>query len=182
MVALVPAKMTNFLKPLDLTINGYVKKFIHGKFNAWYSLEIGNQLDVGKQLQDIDVSLRLLFFKPCHAEWLVEFYNHMTTTAAQNVIQSGWKAAGMTEALQIGVKGLGSFDPFQKIDPLIETEGDENSPILNATKADIAVLKSKYLVDTQHDCNSGSDSELENGDEIDFERNAFDAFDDEPDL
>ena len=58
MVALVPANMTNFLKPLDLTINGYVKKFIHGKFNAWYSLEIGNQLDVGKQLQDIDVSLR----------------------------------------------------------------------------------------------------------------------------
>ena len=37
-------------------------------------------------------------------------------------------------------------------------------------------------MDTQHDCNSGSDSEWENGDEIDFERNAFDAFDDEPDL
>ena len=177
--------MTNLLHPLDLTVNGYVKKLMHGKFNARYSLQIENQLDAGKQLQDIDVPLRLLLLKPCHAEWLVECYNHMITTAAQaaqNVIQSGWKAAGITEALQVGVKGLGSLDPFQEIDPLIEWEGDENSTIFNATEADIAVLKSKYSVDTQHDCDSGSDSEWENGDEIDFERNAFDAFDDEPDL
>ena len=77
---------------------------------------------------------------------------------------------------------MGSLDPFQEIDPLIEWEGDEKSTIFNATKADIAVLKSKYSVDTQHDCDSGSDSEWENGDKIDFERNTFDAFDDEPDL
>ena len=93
LVVLVPANMKNFLQPLDLTVNGYVKKFI------WYSLQTGNQLDVGKQLQDIDVSLRLSLLKPCHAEWLVECYNHMTTTAAQNIIQNGWKAAGTTEAL-----------------------------------------------------------------------------------
>ena len=41
-VALVPAGMTNFLQPLDLTDNNYVKKFMRGKFNAWYSLQIGN--------------------------------------------------------------------------------------------------------------------------------------------
>ena len=73
------------------------------------------------------------------------------------------------------------LDLFQEIDPLIE-RGDENSAIFNATEADIGVLKSKYLVDTQHDYNSGSDSEWENGDEIDFEWNVFDAFDDEPHL
>ena len=63
----------------------------------------------------------------------------MTTTAAQNVIHSGWKAAGITKALQVRVKGLGSLDPFQEIDPLIE-RGDENNAILKATEADIAVL------------------------------------------
>ena len=182
MIVLVPANMTNLLQSLHLTVNGYVKKFMRGKFNAWFSLQIGNQLDAGKQLQDIDVPLRLSLLKPWHAEWLVECYNHMTTTAAQNVIQSGWKAAGITEALQVGVKGLRSFDPFQEIDPLIEREGDENSAIFNATEADIVVSKSKYSVDIQHDCDSGCDTEWENGDEIDFERNAFDAFDDEPDL
>ena len=77
---------------------------------------------------------------------------------------------------------MGSLDPFHEVDPLIEWEGDENSSIFNATEADIAVLKSKYLVDTQHDSDSVSDSGWENGDEIDFEWNAFDAFDDELDL
>ena len=182
MIVLVPANMTNFLQPLDLTVNGYMKKFMRGKFNAWYTLEIGNQLDAGKQLQDIDVPLRLSLLKPYHAEWSIECYNHMTTTATQDVIPSGWKAAGITEAPQFGVKGLGPLDPFQEIDLLIEREGDENSAIFNATEADIAVLKSKYSVDTQHDCDSGSDSEWENGDETDSERNAFDAFDGEPDL
>ena len=70
----------------DLTVNGYVKKFMRGKFNAWYYLQIGNQFDAGKQLQDIDVPPRLSLLKPCHAEWLVKCYNHMTTTTAQNVI------------------------------------------------------------------------------------------------
>ena len=97
-------------------------------------------MDAGKQLQDIDVLLILSLLKPCHAEWLIECYNHMTTTAAQNVIHSGWKAAGITKALQVRVKGLGSLDPFQEIDPLIEREGDENNAILKATEADIAVL------------------------------------------
>ena len=81
------------------------------------------------------------------------------TTAAQNVIQSGWKTAGITEALQVGVKELESLDPFLEIDTLTEREGDENSANFNATEADIAVLKLKYSVDTQHDYDSGSDSE-----------------------
>ena len=104
-----------------------------GKFNASYSLQIENQLDAGKQLQDIDVPFRISLLNSCYAEWLVECYNHMTTTAAQNVIQSGWKAAGITEALQVSVKGLGLRDTFQEINPLIERVEDENKAIFNAT-------------------------------------------------
>ena len=77
---------------------------------------------------------------------------------------------------------MGSFGPIQEIDSLIERERDESSTIFNAAEADIAVLQSKYSLDTQHNCDSGSDSEWENGDEIDFELNAFDALDDELDL
>ena len=77
---------------------------------------------------------------------------------------------------------MGSFGPIQEIDSLIERERDESSTIFNAAEADIAVLQTKYSLDTQHNCDSGSDSEWENGDEIDFELNAFDALDDELDL
>ena len=71
---------------------------------------------------------------------------------------------------------------FKRLAHLIEQKRDENSAIFNATEADIAVLKLKYSVDTQHDSDSGSDSQWENGDGTDFERNAFDAFDDKLDL
>ena len=70
-------------------------------------------------------------------------------------------------------------------------KGQVTPMVLNAYKEsnivivlvpDIAVLKAKYSADTQQVCDAGSDSEQENGDEIDFERNAFVAFYDEPDL
>ena len=160
-VVFVPANMTHLLQPLDLTVNGYVKKFTRGKFNSWYSSQIRNQLDVGKQLHDIDVPLRLSLLKPLHAEWLVECYNHMTTTAAQNVIYGGWKATGITEALRVGVNGLESFDPFQDIDPLIEQQENNQSAIFNATENDIAVLKAIYPVVTADESESWTDSEWE---------------------
>ena len=90
-VVQVPANMTNSLQPLDLTVNGYVKRFMRAKFNSWYSSQLRRQVDEGKPLQDIDVPLRLSILKPFHAEWLVDCYNHMTTTAGRNIILSGWK-------------------------------------------------------------------------------------------
>ena len=64
-VVLIPANMTNHLQPQDLTVNGYVKRFMRAKFNSWYSSQLRRQLDEGKQLQDIDDPLRLSILKPC---------------------------------------------------------------------------------------------------------------------
>ena len=69
----------------------------------------------GKAVKDIDVPLRLSLLKPCHPEWLVECYNHMTNTAVQNVTQSGWKAARTTEALQVESKGWGYLIRFKRL-------------------------------------------------------------------
>ena len=178
-VVLVPENMTNHLQPLDLTVNGYVKRFMRAKFNSWYSSQLRRQLDEGKQLQDIDVPLCLSVLKPFHAQWLVDFYNHMTTTAGRNIILYGWKT-GIMEALQAGTDGLESLDPFHDIDPLIEQQGERNV-IFSATANQIAVLKSKYQLEIP-DNSGGDESEWENEDDVDFTRNAFDAFNDEPDL
>ena len=67
----------------------------------------------------------------------------MTITAGKNIILSGWKSAGIIEALQAGTDGLESLNPFHDIDPLIEQEGERNL-IFSATANQIADLKSKY--------------------------------------
>ena len=36
----VPANMTHLLQPLDLTVNGYAKKFCPKRFNHWYMEQI----------------------------------------------------------------------------------------------------------------------------------------------
>ena len=65
-----PFKHNVYIKPLDLTVNEYVTNSTRGKFSTWYSLQIKNQLDVGKQLHDIDVPLGLSLLKPLHSNYI----------------------------------------------------------------------------------------------------------------
>ena len=56
----VPANMTHFFQPLDLTVNGSAKKFVRSQFTEYYSGDVKEQLDSGKQLDDIDVDFAFL--------------------------------------------------------------------------------------------------------------------------
>jgi len=76
----VPANMTHFFQPLDLTVNGSVKKFMRKKFIAYYSSEVKNH---GTTLDDVEVDLRLSKIKPLYAQWLIEMYNHFITERGQ---------------------------------------------------------------------------------------------------
>ena len=60
----VPANMTHFFQPLDLTVNGQAKKFCKEKFTTWYSQEVQRQLDSGTSFEDIEVDLRMSVIKP----------------------------------------------------------------------------------------------------------------------
>ena len=111
--------MTNLPQPLDLTVNGYAKKFCRKRTNHWYMEQITEQLDDGKQIEEVDVKLQLTRLKPLHAEWLVELFNHMTTSQGKEIIMSGWKASGRIEAIKKGSARLPSLDPFNDLDPLL---------------------------------------------------------------
>ena len=39
----VPANMTKFYQPLDLTVNGHAKRFLKSKFSVWYADQISKQ-------------------------------------------------------------------------------------------------------------------------------------------
>ena len=72
-----------------------------------------------KQIEEVDVKLQLTRLKPLHAEWLVELFNHMTTSQGKEIIMSGWKASGIIEAIKKGTVRLPNLDPFNDLDPLL---------------------------------------------------------------
>ena len=99
----VPANMTNLFQPLDLKINISAKPFMKKTFTEWYNLEIMKQLDCEKNAKEMEVKLLLSKPEPLHASWLIELYNHFTSTAGKEIIANGWKAAGITDAIKNGL-------------------------------------------------------------------------------
>ena len=72
--------------------------------------QIMKQLDDGKSIEDVKLNLTAL--KPLHVAWLVELCNEMIKSESKEVIMSGWKAAGIIEAIGKGSTQLESLDPF----------------------------------------------------------------------
>ena len=122
----VPANLTKYYQPLDLTVIGYPKRYLKRKFIEWYSGQVKSQLDKNISIEDIQVGLQLTKLKPIHAGWLVEFYNHMTTTKGKYIIDGGWKASGIFDAIPLGSEKMPSIDPFRDIDPML---GDDNRQV-----------------------------------------------------
>ena len=61
----VPASMTHFFQPLDLTVNVSAKKFIRSCFTKYYSSAIKEKLDSGKPLDEIDFHLSVYKANTC---------------------------------------------------------------------------------------------------------------------
>ena len=110
----VPANMTHFFQPLDLTVNGQAKKFCKEKFTTWYSQEVQRQLDSGTSFEDIEVDLRMSVIKPLHAGWLVALYDYLTGAEGRRSIFKGWEKAGVKEIVNSD-KPLPPVDPFEEI-------------------------------------------------------------------
>ena len=91
----VPTNMTKYCQPLDLTVNGYVKKFLAKYFNEWYTVQISKQLKDGMCTQSVPV------LKPLHAEGVMSLYNKVTSSESRKIINGGWRASGITDAIKI---------------------------------------------------------------------------------
>lgn len=110
----VPANMTHFFQPLDLTVNGSGKQFMRKQFVTYYSEAIRKQVDSGTNLEDVEVDFRLSVIKPLHAQWLVNLYNFLSSERGRQVIYNGWMKAGILGLLD-GTTVLPPEDPFECI-------------------------------------------------------------------
>ena len=106
----IPANMTNYFQPLDLTVNGPAKQFLKGKFKEWYAREIAKQVNKGIDVYSIDVNTKLSVMKPIHARWLVGLYNDLRNKP--KAIRKGFEMAGIVEAV---TKELEPEDPFEDL-------------------------------------------------------------------
>ena len=110
----VPANMTHFFQPLDLTVNGAAKKLSTKAFVTHYSDTVLKQIESGKPIEDIEVDLRSSVIKPLHAQWLVDIYNYFTTADGRQIICKGWKKAGIC-GLFDGTAALPPENPYETI-------------------------------------------------------------------
>ena len=101
------------------------------------------QLDKGIAINEIDIKLCLSLLKPLHAEWLVDFYNHMTSGVAKKIIDNGWATSGIEEVINMGLDSLPSIDPFSDIEPMMVELNESSPPFHNHAICDISTeLKS----------------------------------------
>ena len=115
--------MVKYYQPLDLTVNGYAKRFWKGKFTEWCSSQVRAYLDNGVSIDDIEVGLQLSKI----LQSILQFYNHMTTSKGKEIIDSGWKAAGISDAVKLGSSKLLPIDPFHDIDPMLGDESESSN-------------------------------------------------------
>ena len=79
---------------------------------------------MGLGLLTFKLDLKLTKLKSIPVEWLVEFYNQTNTSKREEIINNGWKAADISDALQLGLSKIPLIDPFYDID-LMLCDGNE---------------------------------------------------------
>ena len=107
----IPPSMTKYYQPLYLTVNGNVIRYLKNKFSGWNWNQISKKLEEDVNIDAMDVKLHLTILKPLHAQWVVSFYNQIATVKGKHIVESGWRVAGITDAIRLGRKNLPAIDP-----------------------------------------------------------------------
>ena len=77
--------------------NYYGKRYMKNKFYEWYSTQVTQALDRDKEIDEIEVPLKLSL--PLGAKGFIEMYSHMTEEGGRKVCMKGWEVAGIKEAV-----------------------------------------------------------------------------------
>ena len=180
----IPRNMTKYYQPLDLTVNGYCKKFLKRNFTQWYSAEVTRQLANKVALEDVQVQLQLTKLRPLQPGWIIEFFNEMTTSKGTEITVSGWNVSGIKGVIKLGTEMLPSLDLLEELDPMIsEPEDISRSTVLRMTAIAFLSIEELEVLGSMED-DENIDEEEYYGEWADQSaqldgRTVFDIFDDE---
>ena len=79
-----PSNITDYFQVLDL--NKWMKDFMKQKFNEWFATQLRNELESGKELENITIKFLLSTMKPLHAGWLIDCDNQLTSSHGKEII------------------------------------------------------------------------------------------------
>ena len=127
----VPGNMTHLFQPLELTVNDYFKQFMKRKFVKCYANKVTRALDDGQDLESVTIDFKLSTVKPLHEKWVMEAYNHITSSIGKDICLKGWQKSGIQEALENALED--NLDPFKDIDQ-IETADEVSNNLFVTNK------------------------------------------------
>ena len=112
--------MTHIFAPLDLTVNRSMKQLERKEFPTYYSNCISEQLksNPNRSIEEVVVDTKLSTVKPLHARTMAKAYDFFRSAQGRKIIASGWRAAGITEALKHARQGQlvdALLDPFASL-------------------------------------------------------------------
>ena len=115
----VPKNLTHLLAPLDLTVNRKLKTIERDNCSKYVTDEISKYLVHNSEISDFKLDIRLSVLKPLHARAISESYEHFKTPEGKELIRSGWRASGITSAVeryrQDGIDSRMLIDPFANL-------------------------------------------------------------------
>ena len=88
---MVPINMTHLLQPLELTTNGYFKKYEKRPFSEYFTSCIMKALthDPDQDITAIEVDPCLSTLKPLHAKLMTDMYQHLQSEKGKEIIKAG---------------------------------------------------------------------------------------------
>ena len=87
------------------------------KYTVWHASQITAGLEKGLAVDEIDLKTPLRNMKPLHAKWIKNLYDEITSEERKEIILNGWKAPGISYAVEMRSTKLECLDPFNDIDP-----------------------------------------------------------------
>ena len=179
----VPANFTYLFQPLDVQEgpNGFVKTLMKRKFTDWHASQIILTMEEGKELETMEVPLKLCNIKTLHAKWLTEMCNEMTSDKSRKVCLKRWEVSGIKAAAEQGLSKLPCLYRFSDMDPMVENDCD-----MQSINARVISEASKYV--SEYECDEGTENNsdceewIDENQQDDDQRNVFDLFHDEEGL